>query len=145
VTSRRFPAPWRAEPIPGGYIVRDANGQALAYLHSRDNPSEALQAKMLTPEGARDATRSTSRGCLSCLGRRSGISGVWSTVWRASMARMVTSDAGDLRAVLSLLRVYMGTEEPVGHFKDDPGRLHPDARYMVCLQRLLDALADQPK
>jgi hypothetical protein len=27
--SRRFPAPWRAELIPGGYIVRDANGQAL--------------------------------------------------------------------------------------------------------------------
>jgi hypothetical protein len=24
---RRFPPPWRAEPIPGGYIVRDANGR----------------------------------------------------------------------------------------------------------------------
>ena len=45
---RRFPPPWRAEPIPGGYVVRDANGQALAYLYSRDNPTEALQAKMLT-------------------------------------------------------------------------------------------------
>jgi hypothetical protein len=44
---RRFPPPWRAEPIPGGYAVRDANGQALAYLYSRDNPTEALQAKML--------------------------------------------------------------------------------------------------
>jgi hypothetical protein len=30
--ARRFPPPWHAEPIPGGYIVRDANGQALAYL-----------------------------------------------------------------------------------------------------------------
>jgi hypothetical protein len=29
MTPRRFPAPWRAEPIPGGYVVRDANGQAL--------------------------------------------------------------------------------------------------------------------
>jgi hypothetical protein len=27
---RRFPAPWRADKIPGGYVVRDANGQALA-------------------------------------------------------------------------------------------------------------------
>jgi hypothetical protein len=35
---RRFPAPWHADPIPGGYVVRDANGQALAYLYSRDNP-----------------------------------------------------------------------------------------------------------
>jgi hypothetical protein len=29
MTPRRFPVPWRAEPIPGGYVVRDANGQAL--------------------------------------------------------------------------------------------------------------------
>jgi hypothetical protein len=27
--ARRFPAPWRADKIPGGYVVRDANGQAL--------------------------------------------------------------------------------------------------------------------
>jgi hypothetical protein len=31
MTSRRFPPPWRAEPIPGGYVVRDANGQSFAY------------------------------------------------------------------------------------------------------------------
>jgi hypothetical protein len=29
---RRFPPPWHAERIPGGYVVRDANGQALAYV-----------------------------------------------------------------------------------------------------------------
>jgi len=23
---RRFPAPWTAEQIPGGYVVKDANG-----------------------------------------------------------------------------------------------------------------------
>jgi hypothetical protein len=50
---RRFPPPWPAEPIPGSYVVRDANGQALAYLYSRDNPTEALQAKMLTKDEAR--------------------------------------------------------------------------------------------
>jgi hypothetical protein len=33
---RRFPSPWHADKIPGGYVVRDANGQALAYLYSRD-------------------------------------------------------------------------------------------------------------
>jgi hypothetical protein len=27
-----------------GYVVRDANGQALAYLYSRDNEDEARQA-----------------------------------------------------------------------------------------------------
>jgi hypothetical protein len=35
--SGRFPAPWRAEKVPGGYVVRDAAGQAFVYLYSRDN------------------------------------------------------------------------------------------------------------
>jgi hypothetical protein len=46
---RRFPSPWHADPMPGGYVVRDANGQALAYLYSRlmavsaqGHPSAAL-------------------------------------------------------------------------------------------------------
>jgi hypothetical protein len=50
--SRRFPPPWRAELIPGDYVVRDANGQALAYLYSRDNEDEARQAKVLTKDEA---------------------------------------------------------------------------------------------
>jgi hypothetical protein len=53
MTSRRFPPPWRADKIPGGYVVRDANGQALAYIYSRDNEAEALQAKVLTQDEAR--------------------------------------------------------------------------------------------
>jgi hypothetical protein len=50
---RIFPPAWRAEPIPGGYVVRDASGQALANLYSRDNPTEALQAKILRKDEAR--------------------------------------------------------------------------------------------
>jgi hypothetical protein len=53
MTTRRFPALWRADKIPGGYVVRDANGQALLYLYSRDNEAEALQAKVLTADEAR--------------------------------------------------------------------------------------------
>jgi hypothetical protein len=53
MTSRRFPAPWRADKIPGGYVVRDANGQALTYIYSRDSEAEALQAKVLTKDEAR--------------------------------------------------------------------------------------------
>jgi hypothetical protein len=53
MTSRRFPAPWRADPMPGGYVVRDANGQALTYLYCRDNEDEARQAKVLTKDEAR--------------------------------------------------------------------------------------------
>jgi hypothetical protein len=53
MTSRRFPPPWRADKIPGGHVVRDANGQALAYIYSREDATEALQAKMLTMDEAR--------------------------------------------------------------------------------------------
>jgi hypothetical protein len=31
--------------MPGGYVVRDANGQALAYLYARDNEDEAQRPK----------------------------------------------------------------------------------------------------
>jgi hypothetical protein len=37
MTARRLPAPWRVEKIPGGYVVRDANGQALAYVLGGDS------------------------------------------------------------------------------------------------------------
>ena len=53
MTSRRFPAPWSADKIPGGYVVRDANGQALAYVYSRPTLVEAMQAKVLTADEAR--------------------------------------------------------------------------------------------
>ena len=45
MTPRRFPPPWRTDKIPGGYVVRDTNGQALAYICSRDSEAEAMQAK----------------------------------------------------------------------------------------------------
>jgi hypothetical protein len=50
---RRFPPPWRADKIPGGYVVRDTNGQELAYIYSRENEAEARQAKVLTKDEAR--------------------------------------------------------------------------------------------
>jgi hypothetical protein len=51
--SRRFPPPWHADKIPGGYVVRDANGQAIAYIYSRESEVEAMQAKVLTKDEAR--------------------------------------------------------------------------------------------
>jgi len=50
---RRFPTPWHVSRIPGGYVVRDANGRALAYVYSRDDEAEARQAKVLTADEAR--------------------------------------------------------------------------------------------
>jgi hypothetical protein len=33
---RRFAVPWKAERIPGGYVVKDAGGNALAYVYARE-------------------------------------------------------------------------------------------------------------
>jgi hypothetical protein len=50
---RRFPSPWSAEQIPGGYKVVDATGQALAYIYARETKAQADTAKMLTMDEAR--------------------------------------------------------------------------------------------
>jgi hypothetical protein len=48
MASRRFPSPWTAERIPGGYVVKDATGQALAYVYGRETKADAETAKVLT-------------------------------------------------------------------------------------------------
>jgi hypothetical protein len=53
MTKRRFPAPWHADKMPGGCVVRDANGQALVYSTSRESEAEAMQAKVLTADETR--------------------------------------------------------------------------------------------
>jgi hypothetical protein len=35
---RRFPPPWSVEEMHARFIVRDANGQALAYAYCEDEP-----------------------------------------------------------------------------------------------------------
>ena len=39
---RRFPPPWTAERIPAGYVVKDATGQALAYVYGSAEPQLRL-------------------------------------------------------------------------------------------------------
>lgn len=51
--SRRFPPPWAVEQIPGGFVVNDANGQALAYVyHGREIRSDRT-IRVLTMDEAR--------------------------------------------------------------------------------------------
>jgi hypothetical protein len=59
--SRRSPPPWRAEKIPGGCVIRDANGQALACVYSRADPTGAAQAKVLTADEARRIAANIAR------------------------------------------------------------------------------------
>jgi hypothetical protein len=51
--TRRFPAPWSVEQIPGGYKVLDANGQAIVYVYARETQQQVEAAKALTFDEAR--------------------------------------------------------------------------------------------
>jgi hypothetical protein len=51
--TRRLPSPWRAEKFSGGYVVRDANGFAVAHVYGRSTEDEAMAAKQMTMDEAR--------------------------------------------------------------------------------------------
>jgi len=50
---RRFPPPWSAELQPNYYVVRDADGQQLAYIYYSNDPERRSAAKLLTKDEAR--------------------------------------------------------------------------------------------
>jgi hypothetical protein len=50
---RRFPPPWSVEETDACYIVRDANGQALAYVYFEEEPGRRSAAHLLTRDEAR--------------------------------------------------------------------------------------------
>jgi hypothetical protein len=73
------PPPWHADKMPSGYVVRDANGQAIAYLYSRDNPDDGLQPNLGLLDdiaGTRHGTAARierllgSRPAHNCVGQR---------------------------------------------------------------------------
>ena len=51
--SCRFPPPWSAELTPNCFIVRDADGQQLAYVYYESEPGRRSAAKLLTKDEAR--------------------------------------------------------------------------------------------
>jgi hypothetical protein len=50
--TRHFPPPWSAEETEACYIVRDTNGQALAYVYFEQEPGRRGAAKLLTRDEA---------------------------------------------------------------------------------------------
>jgi hypothetical protein len=60
---RRFPAPWSAERIEGGYLVKDASGFRLAYVYSPSNYDELGTASSghLSPDDARRIAKAIAR------------------------------------------------------------------------------------
>jgi hypothetical protein len=53
MTARRLPAPWSAELQPNYYVVRDANGQQIAYVYYSNDPERRSAAKLLSKDEAR--------------------------------------------------------------------------------------------
>ena len=52
-TPRRFPPPWTVEERPACFVVRDHNGQQLAYVYFEDEPGRRSAAKLLTRDEGR--------------------------------------------------------------------------------------------
>jgi hypothetical protein len=53
MTNRRFPPPWSVEELDACFVVRDHNGQALAYVYFEDEPGRRSAAKLMTRDEAR--------------------------------------------------------------------------------------------
>jgi hypothetical protein len=52
-TSGGFPPPWHVEETDARFIVRDKNGQAIAYVYCEDEPGRRAAAHLLTRDEAR--------------------------------------------------------------------------------------------
>ena len=50
---RRLPLPWSVEELDACFVVRDHNGQQLAYVYFEDEPGRRSAAKLLSKNEAR--------------------------------------------------------------------------------------------
>jgi hypothetical protein len=51
--ARRFPPPWSVEELEACFVVRDHDGQQLAYVYFENEPGRRSAAKLLTKDEAR--------------------------------------------------------------------------------------------
>ena len=75
---RRFPPPWSIEELNEAcFVVRDTNGQQLAYVYFEEEPGRRSAAKLLTKDEARRIAANIAKlpelGGLSRQGRSSQV------------------------------------------------------------------------
>ena len=50
---RSFPPPWSIEELDSCFVVKDANGQALAYMYFEKEPRRRFRRELLTRDEAK--------------------------------------------------------------------------------------------
>ena len=74
-TPRRFPPPWSIDEYNDAcFIVKDADGHALAYVYFEEEPGRRSAAKLLTKDEAflcRDQHRQAANGATADIERHS--------------------------------------------------------------------------
>jgi hypothetical protein len=58
---RRFPPPWSVDETEPCFIVRDHNGQALAYVYCEDEPGRRSAAHLMTRDEAQRIARNIAK------------------------------------------------------------------------------------
>jgi hypothetical protein len=53
MNARSFPPPWSVEEYEACFIVKDADGQQVAFVYFEDEPGRRSAAKLLTRDEAR--------------------------------------------------------------------------------------------
>jgi hypothetical protein len=61
VTERRFPPPWSVEEQSACFVVRDHNGQVLAYIYFENELRPAISRELLTKDEARQIAANIAR------------------------------------------------------------------------------------
>ena len=68
MSARRFPPPWTVEELDACFVVRDQNGQQLAYVYLENEPGRRSAGKLLSKDEARRIAADTARQGFRLLG-----------------------------------------------------------------------------
>ena len=126
---RRFPRPWRFEPIPGGYRVVDATGLALAHVYGQPPNAIAISDKRLTNNEAEKIARLIAR--LPELVELEKDRNKAKSRRKAQPLHFKPVTVGDLIRERKLLEVHCGNCRPARHLYMDAASLDLPRRLPV--------------